>query len=138
MGPPKTPATPALQANSPGMGSTSTPIVNKHLSKIKLKTWVSLDGSVSAMAAATASLNNSFQGFDFGPGLSPKPVSPKKKDTGPKLSDPSLSKKMRESLALNKPESDSSDDESDYPSDASSDRGKSKRRHSVATPQQNP
>merc|ERR1712029_310910 len=105
--PPKTPATPALQANSPGMGSTGTPIVNKHVSKIKLKTRLSLDGSASATAAATASLNNSFQGFDFGPGLSPKPVSPKKKDTGPKLSD------------------------------ASSDRGKSKRRHSVATPQQN-
>ena len=46
---------------------------------------------------------------------------------------------MRESLALNKPESDSSEDESDGYSDDSDRGGKGggRRRHSVATPQQN-
>ena len=92
---------------------------------------------------------NPHYSFGFGPASpQPKPSSPKKKDTGPKLSDPTLSKKMRESLALNQPaESDedssssSEGGEGDYDSDSSEDGGgrpapKKARRHSLPPPPQ--
>ena len=88
---------------SPALAPSTAP-VNKHLSKIKLKTRLSLDGSSPKLTL------NTFGGLPS-PAVSRPTSSPRrKKDAGPRLGDPTLSKKMRESLALNQPETDTSEE----------------------------
>ena len=107
-------------------------------------------GQVKCIFHSSTIFINSHSFFNFGasPKLAKRP-SPRKKDSGgPKLTDPTLSKKMRESLALNQPaESDedssssSEGGEGDYGSDSSEDGGgrpapKKARRHSLPPPPQ--
>jgi len=156
----KTPGTaPASTPNSatPNFAAAAaTAPVNKHLSKIKLKPVkrLSLDGggrspsqgaSHTAPPVGSSPESHSFFNFGASPKLAKRP-SPRKKDSGPKLNDPTLSKKMRESLALNQPaesdEDSSSSSEGDYDSDSSEDGGggrpapKKARRHSLPPPPQ--
>ena len=89
---------------SPALAPSKAP-VNKQLSKIKLKTRLSLDGSSPKLTL------NTFGGLPSSPAVSRPTSSPRrKKDAGPRLGDPTLSKKMRESLALNQPETDTSEE----------------------------